>query len=404
MNPDIGTYFDLAAATAGSREMSLSYLARDWPDREAWRSQARGKVHELLDFTPPQVPLNATVDAQRVDRLEAGPTGRLEAGPTGRLEAGPTRKEDGGLVVETISYDQPFGPRTEGFFLYPAETSAPLPAVVALHDHGGFKYWGKEKITDIPDQPPILQEFQERCYGSRGWATALARRGYAVLVADLFLWGSRRTQVASLPPAQQARFEGLEPGSREYIEKYHAWAAEHEHLLAKTLFAAGTTWPGIFSYEDRRSVDYLLTRPEIDPERIGCGGLSGGGLRTIFLAGLDPRIRCGVCVGFMSTFEELLHSNVKCHTWMLYLPRLLSYLDMPDLIALRVPAPLMVQMDTEDDLYTLQGQQDADAKIAAIYEKAGYPDHYSGRYYPGPHKFDLEMQEDAFDWFDRWLK
>jgi dienelactone hydrolase len=349
---------------------------------------ARARVYELLAFDPPDVPLNGRIDDQW---------------------------ETDGLVMERISYDQPYGPRTEGFFMYPTDRQGPMPTIVALHDHSGFKVLGKEKITDLPDEPDYLRELKERTYAGRGWASEVARRGYAVLAVDVFLFGSRRVAVEDLSPDLLSGYEqyaGVERSlllegdhtSREWVEAYHHLTGHHEHLVAKTLFTAGTTWPGVFAYEDRRSVDYALTRPEVDPARIGCGGLSGGGLRTIFLAGLDTRIRCAVCVGFMSTFAEFLRDRCRRHTWMLYVPRLARYLDLPDVIALRAPLPLMVQYDEDDGLYTLSGQQDADARIEAIYQKMGAAERYKGQFYPGPHKFDREMQANAFTWFDRWLK
>lgn len=376
MKPDMGIYYEMVDAISRSTQPSLSYLTREWPELEIWRTEARSKVFELLAFEPPKIPLNATTDSKR---------------------------EDGNLIVEEISYDMPYGPRARGFFVCPKKKEEKLPAVVALHDHGGFKYFGKEKITGIPDEPPILNEFKREAYEGRSWATELARRGFAVLAVDIFLFGSRKIPVESLNEEFQKRFEGLKPGSGEHIQTYNQLAAELEHIMAKTIFTAGSTWPGVFSYEDRRSVDYLVTRHEVDPARIGCGGLSGGGLRTIFLAGLDPRIRCAVCVGFMSTFRELLRNHTKCHTWMLYVPHLPRFLDMPDLIALRAPAPLMVQYNTEDELYTLDGQEHADRKLRQIYEKMNRAENYSGRFYPGPHKFDVQMQKDAFKWFERWL-
>ena len=377
MKPDIGTYYELADSVAAKKVASLSFLNFHGSDVEQWRTLARAKAFELMAFEPEPCPLNATIDGVR---------------------------EADGLVIESVSYSLPYGPRVEAFFLRPKGAKGKLPAVVALHDHGGFKWYGKEKITAMENELPIVSEFKKLCYGGRSWATELAKRGFAVLVTDLFLWGSRKVSVESLPEDYVKRFEGLEPDSREYIEAYHAFAGEHEHVLAKTFFAAGTTWPGIFSYEDRRAVDYLVTRSEVDAERIGCGGLSGGGLRTIFLAGLDARIRVGVCVGLMSTLRGLLFNHIRCHTWMLYVPRLPDYLDFPDLISLRVPAPLMVQFDEQDELFTLEAMKESDNKIRAIYEKSGHPECYEGRFYPGTHKFDLPMQEDAFAWFERWLR
>jgi dienelactone hydrolase len=70
------------------------------------------------------------------------------------------------------------------------------------------------------------------------------------------------------------------------------FAAEHEHLVAKSLFCAGTTWPGVFLAEDRRALDYLCSRPDVNASKVGCCGLSGGGLRTVYLAGNDDRIAC----------------------------------------------------------------------------------------------------------------
>ena len=144
-------------------------------------------------------------------------------------------------------------------------------------------------------------------------------------------------------------------------------------------------------------------RAERGPSGVGCGGLSGGGVRTIVLAGLDQRIRCAFCVGFMSTMRGLLRNRIKSHRLFMYVPRLSQFLDLPDVIALRAPSPLMVQYDRDDELFTLEGQSQADEKIAKLYSEVGHPENYVGKFYPGPHKFDVEMQEDAFAWLGRHL-
>ena len=376
LKPDLGIYHDMLDAIAASQP-SLSFLSSPWPDTGAWRTRARAKVFELFAFDPMTIPLNAHVDS---------------------------RQEEGGLIVEVISYDMPYGSRAQGFFLYPSKRNGKLSAVVSLHDHGGFFYYGKEKVTAIPNEPAILTEFKQGAYGGRSWATELAKRGFAVFVPDVFLWWIRKIPVESLNEEFQIAFKDLRPGSDEYIQRYNGLLDKMEDLvIAPTIVNAGASWPGIFSYEDRRSVDYLVTRPEIDPNRIGCGGLSGGGLRTIFLAGLDERIRCAFCVGFMSTMRGMLRNRIKSHRLFMYVPQLSHYLDLPDVIALRAPSPLMVQYDRDDELFTLEGQRQADEKIAKIYSEIGYPCNYVGKFYPGPHKFDVEMQEDAFAWLGRHL-
>ena len=383
---DIGNYIGLAMKELKKSGYPLSFL-KNRKKVEVWRKEAKSKVFELLSFEQKNMPLKPKIEEKFI--------------------------EDG-LVIERISYALPYGRRTKGLFMYPVGSKGTLPAVVALHDHGGFKYFGKEKIVKLKNELPILSEHKKKGYAGTGWANVLAKRGFAVLVVDTFTFGSRRVELEDLPHLyrkylftkkdHEILFVNKKVNSEEYVMAYNRFAGQHEHLLAKTLFTANTTWPGVFSYEDRRSLDYLATRKEVDMKRVGCGGLSGGGLRTIFLAGLDRRIKCGVCVGFMSTFEELLTEHIKNHTWMLYVPGISKYLDMPDIISLRVPSPLMVQYDIDDDLYTLKGQKDADKRLTAIYKKSGFSGNYSGRFYPGPHKFDLEMQSDAFDWFEKWLK
>jgi hypothetical protein len=64
----------------------------------------------------------------------------------------------------------------------------------------------------------------------------------------------------------------------------------------------------------------------------------------------------------------------------------------------------MVQYDSEDELFSFEGQQEADRKIGEIYGKMGHRNNYVGKFWPGPHKFDVEMQEEAFHWFEKWLK
>jgi dienelactone hydrolase len=377
MNPILGDYHSLATWHESRCARAFSFLNQQWTDLEVWRAQARAKVHELLSYNPPLCTLSPTVEEIR---------------------------ESDGLVTELVSWRQPFGPRTGAFVVRPAGSEGRLPGVVALHDHSGFKYYGKEKLVALPEEPSILREFKQGTYGGASWANELARRGYVVVAPDVFLWGSRRMTPESVPEAFAAKVLKEESGTRAYIEAYNEFSGDYETLVAKTLFIAGTTWPGVMAWEDRRAVDYLLTRADVDPERVGCGGLSGGGLRTIYLAGLDPRVRCAVCVGFMSTADEMLADMVQWHTWMFHVPHLSAMMDLPDVASLHGPAPLMVQGDRDDALWTLAGQEKADAKLRDIYHKMNAAEAYRGLFYPGPHKFDREMQNDAFDWFDAWLR
>ena len=105
-----------------------------------------------------------------------------------------------------------------------------------------------------------------------------------------------------------------------------------------------------------------------------------------------------VIVGLMSTYAALLDHNVYSHTWMLFPHGWARHGDWPDIAACRTPLPLLVQYDLEDELFTPEGMQNAHQRLAAHYQKSGHPEAYTGQFYPGYHKFDLEMQAAAFAW------
>jgi hypothetical protein len=79
-------------------------------------------------------------------------------------------------------------------------------------------------------------------------------------------------------------------------------------------------------------------------------------------------------------------------------------MDFPEILGLRAPLPTLVLNDSEDQLYTLPEMKNADKILTEVYTKAKAEDKYKCSYYPGPHKFDKDMQKEAFDWFDQWLK
>ena len=87
----------------------------------------------------------------------------------------------------------------------------------------------------------------------------------------------------------------------------------------------------------------------------------------------------------------------------LYAALLPNYLDFPEILGLRTPLPTLVQSSKEDDLFSLSEMERADKMLKEIYAKAGEEDKYKTNFYEGGHKFDIAMQTDAFNWFDKWL-
>jgi dienelactone hydrolase len=321
-----------------------------------------------------------------------------------------TWKRDG-LIGEAISWSVGYGPRTQAWFLRPEGTDEALPGVLALHGHDGFKFFGKEKMADGKELPPeAVEHLRAELYEGTAFANELAKQGFAVLVHDVFLWGSRRFPFETMPRSIHRQVEDWEHGrkkSREStneIDRYNAAARWHEHLVAKYCNLLGTSLAGVVNFEDRAALQYLRSRSEVRSGPCGCIGLSGGGCRAALLQAMCDDVGAAVVVGMMTTHPELLDHHVDPHTWMFFPPGLATIGDWPDLAASRAPSPLLVQYNRDDQLFTIQGMESAHARIASHYERLGHPSRYMGRFYDGPHKFDKEMQKDAFAWLQQRLE
>jgi len=374
----IGPYGEWANSFNENKLPAFSFRREEWTSLETWRVAAKKRLTDRLAI--PDIGKTPQVDVIRQYAYD-------------------------GLHIEELNWQLPYGRPTAAILLKPLNAKGRLPAILAFHDHGGNKYFGTRKITRVSDvQHPLMREHQKTYYEGLAWANEIAKRGYVVLVPDAFPFASRRVMMQDLPEPMRHGLNDDDPENPVHIKAYNEWAADHEHIMAKSLFSAGTTWPGVFIAEDRMALDVLCNREDVDANRIGCGGLSGGGMRTVFSGGLDPRIRCAVCVGFMTTWEDFLLHKSFIHTWMTYVPLLPNELDLPEILGLRAPLPSLVLNNNEDELFTLTEMKRADNILNEVYKKAGAGDHYQASFYPGPHKFDARMQTEAFNWFDRWLR
>jgi dienelactone hydrolase len=374
----IGPYGEWANSFNENKLPAFSFRRKEWASLETWRVAAKKHLTDRLVI--PDIGKTPPVNVIRQYAYD-------------------------GLHIEELNWQLPYGRPTAAILLKPLNAKGKLPAILAFHDHGGNKYFGTRKITRVSDvQHPLMVEHQKTYYEGLAWANEIAKRGYVVLVPDAFPFASRRVMMQDLPEPMRHGLNDDDPENPVHINAYNEWAADHEHIMAKSLFSAGTTWPGVFIAEDRMALDVLCNREDVDANRIGCGGLSGGGMRTIFSGGLDPRIRCAVCVGFMTTWKDFLLHKSFTHTWMTYVPLLPNELDLPEILGLRAPLPSLVLNNNEDELFTLTEMQRADNILSEVYKKGGAGDHYQASFYPGPHKFDARMQTEAFNWFDRWLR
>lgn len=372
-NAQMGSLYPFVRALADGSPLELSFLHERFKNVDAWKQEGRAKVLSLLQYSPAR----CEPKVETVERVDCGE-----------------------YIREKLYFNTTPDLRVPAYLLLPKGEAKRRPAIVALHDHGAFFVWGKEKVVATENEHPALTEFKRTAYSGRSYGSELAKRGYVVIAIDMFYWGERRMQFAADPPAWRSR----DAMSVQDVAEFNRRAGASAPLAATGLFEAGVTWAGVMFMDDIRTVDYLATRPEVDPDRIGCCGLSVGGFRSAHLAGLDPRIKAAVVVGWMSTYGSMLETKLTSIGFMKVVPGLYRYMDLPDVVSMNAPGGLMVIQGTQDGLFTNAGVAAAYDKIAAVYRKAGVPERFAGVTYDGPHEFNAEMQDKAFAWLDRWLK
>lgn len=380
---DLGANFDVVSAIGrhagapalGERRFPGAYDAARTPSLETFTARTRATILGAYGYFPAAVDPEPEV----LDRYE---------GPDFIREK---------LLFSTTPFF-----RVPAYVHIPRGLTKPAPAIVDLHSHGGMFLFGKEKVIDFGpgSNHPVMDRYHRMNYEGRPTATALVRRGYVVISIDAFMFGERRLiQDADLKYGyDRSKY------SFDLCFELNKRCRAGEAVLVQSLIYAGLTWPGIVVWDDMRTVDYLVTRPEVDRERIGCVGISMGGYRSFYLAGVDERIKAACVTGFMSTVKPMVKRHVTRHSWVHYLPTIHGYLDWPDIVSMMVPKPLMVQQCEKDGLFPLAGMRESLEKIAAVYEKAGVREQFHGRFYDSPHIFSVAMQEEAFDFFDAALK
>lgn len=371
---DVGSLLPFIQAQAVKGEPSLSFLRAAYRDLTAWKRQGRKKLLDLLHYAPPKCAPRAEV-VSKVDR--------------------------GDYVQETIQFNTTPDLRVPACVLIPKNARLPAPAIIALHDHGGFYLWGREKLIEAEDEHPVLTQFKQRYYAGRSFAADLARQGYVVIVIDMFYWGERRLLLPEAPADWRERPRTI---AAERIEAFDRFASQNESLVGRTIAAAGFLWSAVMFWDDLRTVDYLITRPEVDKSRIGCVGLSIGGLRACHLAALDDRIKAAIVVGWMTSFPAQLKRHVRYTIGDVALvPGLYHALDYPDVAALAMPTALLVINGKKDTLFAPDGVQAAFDKLAACYQKAGISERLRTRLVDAPHEFNREMQAEAWEWLRKWV-
>jgi dienelactone hydrolase len=330
--------------------------------------------------------------------------GRL-LGVTRRPSAPPAVVDEEQLTVKDVyvrrlRWSVGYGPNTTGWLLRPVGASGDLPGALGMHCHGGIRSVGGEQLVDLGDHSSARAvQLRAAWYSGRAPANELARQGFAVLVHDTFSWGSRRFDLshpaARLAATLQAyaalwREQGLNPSADE---QFDLASSLHEDTLAKAAGSLGQTFAGAVLTDDLVALDLLAAQPGVDANRMSAFGFSGGGCRSLLLAVLDHRVRAYVVACMMATFESLVPSGLDSHSWLLHVPGLWSFSDLPDLTRL-TSAQLLVQYRLHDPLFPLAGMEAAHERLETIHADSG---RYRASFTSGGHEFDTAMQTEAFE-------
>jgi len=277
-------------------------------------------------------------------------------------------------IREKVVFDSEKYASVPAYVLLPKglEPGERRPGILAAHGHGR----GKVDVCGIAD----TQEDTDHIAGCNyDYGRQFVRRGYIVVAPDWRGFGERRS------PAEWAR-----PNRDPCNVNYMATGYTGHHLLALQI------WDGM------RTVDYLQSRPEVDPQRLGVAGLSFGGTMTTYLAALEPRLKVACISGYISTVkgDAMTMRGLGNFCGAQYMPGLLTIGDIPEVAGLIAPKPLMVESGEEDACFVIDDAKAAYSRLERIYAAAGAADRLDVDVFPGPHAWSGAK---AFDWFERWL-
>ena len=216
-------------------------------------------------------------------------------------------------------------------------------------------------------------------------AVNLALKGFVALTFD--------------PVGQGEREQTYE---RQVDRPLAGWSVnEHIQAGAQSLLI-GESVARFFIWDAKRAIDYLLSRPEVDPASLGAVGCSGGGALTTFIGALDPRVKAVATACFINSYRQLFAGPDPDSE--MSPPHLLSSgLDMADYVELSAPKPWLI-LATDRDYFTPSGARIVYEEARHWYDLYGAPDKLRFFVGPGPHGTPLETREAIYEWMIRWLK
>lgn len=202
------------------------------------------------------------------------------------------------------------------------------------------------------------------------------------------------------PLGQGERLQYFDPSSGK--SSVGSSTAEHSHVGVQCFLTARSlaryfTWDGI------RAIDYLTSRPEVDPDRIGVTGLSGGGTQSSYIGAIDPRVIAAAPTGFITSISRLLGSIGPQDAEQVFYHGPLRGIDHADLLEVRAPKPTL-QVTTTRDFFSIQGARETAAEVRQVFELLGHPEHFDQIEDDFEHGFTKKNNEATYAFFQKFLE
>ena len=325
----------------------LAYDAQSRAEHQAWRDETISTLKRLTGYdTMLTAPLKP-----KITEIQSFPTYQRQ-----RVEI----QTEPGVIM-------PF------YVLIPAHRPPPYPAVIAPHGHTSG---GKLAVTDCRDTPELAETIDKHNYD---YGIQFAEAGFIAFCPDARGFGER----------QETASEG----------KILASSCQWLNNMAIPL---GQTVTGMWAWDLHRLIDYIETRDDCLADQIGCAGLSGGGLQTLWATAFDERIRCAVVSGYFYGYKESLldgHTNCACN----YVPHLYEYVDMGDIGALIAPRPLLIETGDQDGLNGASGLDNVYSQMEITrraYQTLDSEDLLAHDVFEGEHRWN---GVEAIPWLQKFL-
>ena len=274
-----------------------------------------------------------------------------------------TEKGDG-YVLEHLELDLNGIEPVPALLLIPNKRQRAAPGLLYIHWHGGTYPTGKMELLTGQRVLPA-------------YAPVVAEKGIVTLAIDSWCFGQRQ---------------------------HNSTGKTGEEDAFKKMLWHGQVLYGMMMFDEHRAVDYLVSRPEVDPNRIGAFGLSMGATKAWWLAALDPRVKLCIDLCCMTDYEELMKiNNLKGHGIYYYVPSLLKHFQAHQINELIVPRPHLSLNGRKDSLTPPAGVERVRDHLMPLYQKFGKAEDCRIDLFDCGHEELPEMRQLVLGWMDTHL-